>query len=401
MNVSDTSFPCISPEVDRQFLASAPLRQLCGKYELLGAMIVSIGSDTDQSLVVSGYGIPIEAFNGANKTAVKDVLDDCFSKHPKEHVHNVGNFALAKVAKRMSHWEEGTQRIAFVPRLFGLKKFVFIGFLSPKHGKFVFHDGFLQDVENAIGTVKVILSECELERTAESTQKFVREVGHDFASNVQAIIAKARNLREGRIPESAVPKKLREIESEIMAAHGLADQLGLTVDPNYQLRSYEEFDLLDTIHMAIEQVAAEAQERKLTIQKSLGEGCVQFGGDKLAIQTCWMHLLLNAIKYSYGGGIISIALRRDGEDVQAQIKNRGHSLPTGDDRSRIWDFGYRGDNAKELHVNGSGVGLFTVKKIVLGHRGRVAASVAGSGETVFHVVLPTWKKLKRELGFLI
>jgi signal transduction histidine kinase len=44
-----------------------------------------------------------------------------------------------------------------------------------------------------------------------------------------------------------------------------------------------------------------------------------------------------------------------------------------DETDQIWEFGYRGEGALERHVNGAGIGLYTVKKIVSAHGGNVSA----------------------------
>jgi len=57
----------------------------------------------------------------------------------------------------------------------------------------------------------------------------------------------------------------------------------------------------------------------------------------------------------------------------------------------MWEFGFRGKRALELHVNGSGIGLYTVKKIVLAHGGRYWCTVAREAENVvtFLFAIPT------------
>jgi signal transduction histidine kinase len=67
---------------------------------------------------------------------------------------------------------------------------------------------------------------------------------------------------------------------------------------------------------------------------------------------------------------------------------------------QIWDFGYRGKLAKELHVNGSGIGLYTVKKIVSAHLGWTDAE-SRDGTTEFFIHLPKKAALQRDLGILI
>ena len=83
-------------------------------------------------------------------------------------------------------------------------------------------------------------------------------------------------------------------------------------------------------------------------------------------------------------------------DVEFSVTDRGMSL-TPEDELHIWDFGWRGDRAKELHVNGSGIGLFTVKKIVTAHGGSVSVRVAGKYNEIitFQIRIPKEHILKK------
>ena len=96
-------------------------------------------------------------------------------------------------------------------------------------------------------------------------------------------------------------------------------------------------------------------------------------GDAKAIEQCLGQLLIDAIKYAFGGTTIVISARDDGDFVLLSVSNRSILHPKDEELKRIWDFGFRGDAAKELHVNGSGIGLYTVKKIALAHYGTVTA----------------------------
>src|SRR4051794_23934837 len=92
-------------------------------------------------------------------------------------------------------------------------------------------------------------------------ETFVREVGHDIASAVQAIVPKLRNVRNGLIQGEAVNAKLAEAEGEILSTYRIADSLGITVDPEYNIGVGEFFDLKATINNVMNHCRSEAAER--------------------------------------------------------------------------------------------------------------------------------------------
>ncbi len=61
---------------------------------------------------------------------------------------------------------------------------------------------------------------------------------------------------------------------------------------------------------------------------------------------------------------------------------------TSDDRSHLFDKFYRSPDATKMYTDGSGLGLFIVKKIIDAHGGEVEIeSISGTGST-FTINIP-------------
>jgi signal transduction histidine kinase len=68
----------------------------------------------------------------------------------------------------------------------------------------------------------------------------------------------------------------------------------------------------------------------------------------------------------------------------------------------IWDMGTRGHIAKKVHVNGTGIGLHTVKKIVRAHGGEVFCSSrkeqkGNRNKVTFSFVFPKKKIITKKI----
>ena len=119
-------------------------------------------------------------------------------------------------------------------------------------------------------------------------------------------------------------------------------------------------------------------------------------GDRQAFEQMVGHLLSNAVKYAFGSSTVFINLTSDSEYALLKVVNHGIKLPTGNERQKIWDFGYRGQEALARHVNGSGIGLFTVKKIVLAHQGTITCEYDQSSKlATFSARFPLASYLKK------
>ena len=376
-------------------------KDFCDRFGYQAVLLVEVDFEHEQIGVVSSWMVPKEPFNGAAASALLELVADCFKRFPERHVHAVSHLAIAERLSHLSHNIKSVTRATFIPAETSDRRFIFLGFHSPSNTD----KTIPSEVLSELNLILIVISHLEgSEQNVDRlrvTELFVKEVGHDIASCVQAIVAKLRTIRDGRVPnQEALRRKASEIEREINSAYAIADMLGLAIDPNYQLRSFADFDIEKIVEQSINQLSGEAQERNITFEVKYNARGLKLWGDERAVQQCLIQLLLNAIKYSFGGTFIRINVSDRGESIAFHVHNLGHELPSGDERKLIWDFGMRGKMAKELHVNGSGIGLFTVKKIVTAHRGRAWAESDGEKTTV-SIDLPKIKRLKAELGLLI
>jgi signal transduction histidine kinase len=88
------------------------------------------------------------------------------------------------------------------------------------------------------------------------------------------------------------------------------------------------------------------------------------------------NLLDNAIKFTPGGGMVSVSLRRQGQWAELWVEDTGIGIPS-DDLPQLFSRFHRGHNATAYP--GSGLGLAIVAAIVEGHGGQVAAENTTSG----------------------
>ena len=107
------------------------------------------------------------------------------------------------------------------------------------------------------------------------------------------------------------------------------------------------------------------------------------------LQQVLVDLLDNAIKYSYGGTEIEItAVSQKSGEVLISIKNTGIPISR-DDASNIFERGWRGDKARLVTGEGSGIGLWIAKSIMAAHGGQISVVPTANGEaTIFQLSFP-------------
>src|SRR5258708_35603792 len=68
--------------------------------------------------------------------------------------------------------------------------------------------------------------------------------------------------------------------------------------------------------------------------------------------------------------MISLALRREGAEVVFDVRDAGPGIPP-EDRDRIFDWFYQGEDVHHGRVRGSGLGLAIAREFVVAHGGRI------------------------------
>jgi signal transduction histidine kinase/DNA-binding response OmpR family regulator len=106
------------------------------------------------------------------------------------------------------------------------------------------------------------------------------------------------------------------------------------------------------------------------------------------------NLISNAIKYSPENSQIQIELRCDDKKWMLLVKDRGIGISRRAQRQLFKEF-YRGDNAINSKVVGSGIGLLLVKNYVTMHGGKISCISQENVGSTFQVLIP-FKTISRD-----
>ncbi len=123
-----------------------------------------------------------------------------------------------------------------------------------------------------------------------------------------------------------------------------------------------------------------------------------FDGQKLGLAIS--NIVDNAIKYNVPNGTVTVrlAMRADAPYVDVRITDTGVGIPP-EAMNKLFTKFFRADNVVRFATEGSGLGLYLSKNIILRHGGKISAQSQLNRGTTFSVVLPTDAKLipKKEM----
>jgi signal transduction histidine kinase len=225
---------------------------------------------------------------------------------------------------------------------------------------------------------------------AQQQMEFVAGVTHELRTPLAVIQSASQNLADGVASGEAQArryggvihdqsKRLGNMVEQVLRFAGLSSQHG-----ELQRAPVEVVALIDE---AVADCRTELATAGSEVTQAVNASVPAIDGDRGALLHCLRNLLSNAAKHG-GGSVVSVGARAVGAMVEIVVQDGGPGIDA-EDLHHVFEPFYRGRRAKEDQVQGSGLGLSLVKKIVEGHGGSV--SVSSEGGAQFRLLLPAVK----------
>lgn len=99
------------------------------------------------------------------------------------------------------------------------------------------------------------------------------------------------------------------------------------------------------------------------------------------------NLISNAIKYTPAHGEVHIITRHDKDNWSLEITDTGIGIPA-KEQKKLFKLHFRGSNAINAKITGSGIGLMLVWKLVRIHKGKISIESVENKGTRVKVIFP-------------
>jgi two-component system CheB/CheR fusion protein len=131
-----------------------------------------------------------------------------------------------------------------------------------------------------------------------------------------------------------------------------------------------------------------ASDRRVEIITALTDEATAVRGDGIRLQQIFGNLVANAIKFTPGGGRVTVTLDRSGQEARIVVADTGIGIDPAL-RPKIFERFWQADPAAPPAREGLGLGLSIVRRLVELHRGTIEAHSGGAGcGTRMTVTLP-------------
>lgn len=132
----------------------------------------------------------------------------------------------------------------------------------------------------------------------------------------------------------------------------------------------KETNLSDVIGGEIDQLIETAKAKGLELRFENPKNFPTLMLDETKIRQVIMNFIDNAIYYTPAGGHVTVAIQDKGESIEFTVVDDGIGVPKNEQHHLFTKF-YRAGNAKKARPDGTGLGLFMAKKVIIAQGGSI------------------------------
>ncbi|SNR75547.1 signal transduction histidine kinase [Methylobacillus rhizosphaerae] len=245
--------------------------------------------------------------------------------------------------------------------------------------------GDLRNLGERLNWLRLQLTELDQQK-----QRFLRNVSHELKTPLTAIREGSELLNDE--VGGTLTSQQREItdilrESSLRLQKMIENLLSFTAvqfhTPQLKLEAVALVPLAESI---LADYALTISSKNIDIQRNFSPSDIAIMGDREKIHSIIDNLLSNAIKYTLPSSSIRFSIMQENDHAVILVHDSGPGIMTAD-KDRLYDPFYRGDDAYQSLVSGSGLGLSIAKEYVDAHAGEITLLPSKHGAH-FRVTLP-------------
>jgi signal transduction histidine kinase len=231
------------------------------------------------------------------------------------------------------------------------------------------------------------------EKLAQQQMEFVAGVSHELRTPVAVVRSAAENLASGVVTGDRVRRYGQMIEAEARRLGDMVERVlqYAGIESGFNTAARVPLSPLEIIESAVDSALPLVGPGEVTVHREIAPDLPAVIGDATALRSAVQNLVANAVKY--GGRDRWVGIRaqhvreRRRSEVRITVTDHGPGIPAAD-LPHIFEPFYRGADAIERQIQGHGLGLSLVRRIVVAHGGTVAVSTRPGAGTSFTITLP-------------
>ena len=236
----------------------------------------------------------------------------------------------------------------------------------------------------------LILSTRRAQDLARQQLEFVATVSHELRTPLAVIRSAADNLADGVVSDEARIRQYGQlVRREGLRLTDLVEQIlefaGL--QSGQRTMAARPVSMSALLRDVVASAGTIAQPAGIAIDLDIADDLPLVTGDEAALRRVFQNLVGNAMKYGADARWIGVHAAVTAGRLEISVTDRGIGIAAAD-QVKIFDPFYRAPDVVAAQIQGAGLGLSLVKRIVEAHGGEVALKSAPGHGSTFTVFLP-------------
>ncbi len=228
------------------------------------------------------------------------------------------------------------------------------------------------------------------EEASRTKSEFVANISHELRTPLQSILGFSElGLIRGR-HQNTMSAMFSDIHAAGQRMLGLVnDLLDISkIESTVGAFHFERNDVRDLIEDVTTEMELLLGRKRLGLRLQLGRAPLVAKVDSSRFQQVVRNVLSNAVKFAPEDSIIDIVAETpDEHTIRIEVRDHGPGIPPAE-LETVFDAFVQSSQTRD-GSGGTGLGLAICRKIITAHGGRIHATNAPGGGSIFHIELPT------------
>jgi PAS domain S-box-containing protein len=242
-----------------------------------------------------------------------------------------------------------------------------------------------------LGTITVLHDITTQKQMEKMKSDFVSMVSHEIRSPMNSVLMQLQVILDGLAGDvtskqtDIINRASQKIQNLVTMSSELLDLA--KIESGLIVLEKERVDMAEVIKDQVAFHQAQATAKQLDLQVEPLPPLPPIFANRRNMEEILSNLITNAIRYTPSGGSIRVSAATKNGMLCLRISDTGIGI-SGEDQKRIFSRFYRVKNEKTRYINGTGLGLPIVKRIIEAHHGYISIESQLEKGSTFMVRLP-------------
>ncbi|MGH7197086.1 MAG: ATP-binding protein [Candidatus Saccharimonadales bacterium] len=253
--------------------------------------------------------------------------------------------------------------------------------------------------EVAQATAELRQSNAKLQQLDKAKDEFISMASHQLRTPLTSVKGYLSMVLEGDVG-SLKPDQRKLVEEAYSSSQRMVYLIGdflnvSRIQTGKFVLERKKVTLPNVIKEEIEQLATTAERRSVRLEYHTPTHFPTLDVDENKIRQVIMNLIDNAIFYSKPGGVVKVELIASAKEACFKVRDSGIGVPE-EERHKLFTKFFRASNARRARPDGTGIGLFMAKKVIVAHGGSIIFETQENKGSTFGFCLPVIVELENK-----